>query len=230
MLSGLQDHSGAAQDCLGGELVGHGPGHPALDRGVCHGLDEHKDIGGGAAADRCHDIEEVFTHLLHLAEGPAQAADLFHFLRRDPLVAAGRCHALADQGRCIGHEPHKPDRIAPEALLDPGDRPSGRDADKELVRVCLVPDPENDLFQVLGLDSQKDDPGLFDDLRIVSRHTDPALAADPVPGSLREVGADDLLRLHGAGGDDAPDDRAGHVSAADKSKFHSTPFSKRRVG
>ena len=220
MLSGIQYHFGAAQDCLGSKLIGHGAGHTALHSGIRHSFYEHENICRGAAADCGHDIKQFLADLLHLAEGAAEPAHGLNLFRSHPFVCTGRRHSCAHQGRRIGHQTDQAHRIVPEALLDPGDGTARRDTDKQMLRSCRIADPENDILQVLRFDSQENDIRISDDLRIVGCHAYAALRLDLFPRFGRQIRTCDILRQNCAGCNDSADNCAGHVSTSDKAKFH----------
>ena len=69
----------------------------------------------------------------------------------------------------------------------------------------------------MRLDGQEYDIGALDGLDIVGGHIDAVLLLKCNSGLIRGIGRNDIVGRNEAGGNDAADDGAAHVAAADKS-------------
>ena len=68
----------------------------------------------------------------------------------------------------------------------------------------------------MGLDSQEYDICILDGFQIIGGDTDAILLLQALTSLVGGVGCDDILRLDQAGRNDAADDGAAHVAAANK--------------
>jgi hypothetical protein len=130
-------------------------------------------------------------------------------------IATSSSVASQDQSRGVGHHAHHAG-AGGEVGLDHGERDAGGDRDHGGARVQVGGDLVAHRREDLRLDREDDHLGAAHDVFVVGGGVDAVSGLELVHALAARIGAGDLRRFDDAGGEEALDQRLGHVAGADE--------------
>ena len=223
MASGLEHHIGGPGDGLCGELQRKFARQSHEDPGVGECLDHCVDIGGAAAAQSGHDIEQLLLHPHDEADGSED------FLRCRRVALGGGATervgrgTLMDEGGRIGHDAHDT-RPGTRGILEVGEGLAGDDRDEQPARSRAAGGSERG--EGVGRFHAEDEHVGGGDECFIRRNAHARGGGERLGGAGVAVAHGDVFPRKSPGFYDALDERGGHFAGADEADFHARRVSR----
>ena len=147
-------------------MISLGSRHAVGHRRICHGFNEHEDIGGRAAADGTHHVHEAFRNDFCFSQSGEKTEKLRGLFFRDLFSRSNAGDSCTDHGRGVWHAPDGFHRAA-ELFLKPLMGLARSNGYHQGIRLDNFPDFMDDFRVELGLHRQNKNIGEGSDLRVV---------------------------------------------------------------
>ena len=202
MLAGFEDHARGTEQGLRGETRGGVAGQAGGNATVAEGFDHQEGVGGAAAAEAGHGVEERFLELEGEADRSEEALGELGVGGRGGFAGGETGGGRADERGRVGHHADNA-RALGQGGFEAREGDAGGDGNEEVARLKAAADFREHAGDLVGFDSEEEHVGRGDNLEVRGRGARAGVVGEVRPCAFIDITGDELV-----GGEEAAVEKA----------------------